>query len=363
MHNKVLYHTLVLAMNSLKSFFWSCAGANQDILEKCPTDSTKYVGIGATVFFTGIFAALSGGYALFTIFDSAWIASGFGLLWGLMIFNLDRFIVSSMRKNDQAKREFITAAPRILLAILISIVIAKPLELKMFDKEINGELALMSQEHKALEEFAVKSRFESESIQLNHEISALKSEVAALALKRDQLRLIAQQEADGTGGSGKRNAGPIYQIKKTDADRVEEELLALRQRNDKLIEEKLTSITKNDQLAASELASLEEQSLNGLASRLDALSRLTAKSGAIWMANFFILLLFLAIETAPIFVKLISTRGPYDYVLKVEEYGFEAEHYEGLAKVNSEIKKRSIKLSEEEISFVLEKLAMGLRKG
>jgi hypothetical protein len=32
--------------------------------------------------------------------------------------------------------------------------------------------------------------------------------------KRDELDRIAQEEADGTGGTRKRNAGPIYKIKK-----------------------------------------------------------------------------------------------------------------------------------------------------
>ena len=133
-------------MNKLKAFFWSCAGANKSILTNCPSEASKYVGIGATIFFTGIFAALAGGYALYTIFDNYWVASFFGIIWGLMIFNLDRFIVSSMRKNGNPNQEFLTALPRLVLAIIISIVIAKPLELKVFEKEIEGEIALMIQE-------------------------------------------------------------------------------------------------------------------------------------------------------------------------------------------------------------------------
>jgi phosphatidylserine/phosphatidylglycerophosphate/cardiolipin synthase-like enzyme len=34
-------------------------------------------------------------------------------------------------------------------------------------------------------------------------------------------------------------------------------------------------------------------------------------------------LLFIAIETAPIFVKLISYRSPYDYILHQQEHVFE----------------------------------------
>ncbi|MEQ9007048.1 MAG: DUF4407 domain-containing protein, partial [Ekhidna sp.] len=98
------------------------------------------------------------------------------------------------------------------------------------------------------------------------------------------------------------------------------------------------------------------------ASRIEALDRLTDKSSAIWAAHWFILLLFLAVETAPVFVKLISQRGPYDFVLKKEEYGVEASYYEDLAKVNAIIKKRSTRLTEEEIDYVQNRLSLSLEK-
>lgn len=86
-------------MEKMKAFFWFCSGANIAILKKCPTETNKYVGIGGTVFFTGVLAALSAGYALYTVFESWYWAVAFGAVWGVMIFNLDRFIVSSMRKK------------------------------------------------------------------------------------------------------------------------------------------------------------------------------------------------------------------------------------------------------------------------
>ena len=70
------------------------------------------------------------------------------------------------------------------------------------------------------------------------------------------------------------------------------------------------------------------------AARMDALSNITQKSEAIWLANWFIILLFIAVETAPVFVKLISPRGPYDHLLLIEERGIESMMYEHLAKQN-----------------------------
>ena len=125
----------------LKQFFILCSGADKNLLEGCSEgEQTKYVGIGATVFFTAVMAFIASAYALFTVFDSVYPAMLFGLVWSLLIFNLDRFIVSTIRKRDSFGSEFLQATPRIILAIIIAIVISKPLEIKIFEKEINTVL-------------------------------------------------------------------------------------------------------------------------------------------------------------------------------------------------------------------------------
>ena len=133
-------------MKDISRFFWFCAGAHISTLEKHPTEQNKYIGIGATIFFTGLFAALSGGYAMYFVFkgaDFAWLfALFFGVIWGLAIFNMDRYIVSSINKNANTSKQIWQATPRILLAIMIGLVISRPLELKIFDKEIKERLTV-----------------------------------------------------------------------------------------------------------------------------------------------------------------------------------------------------------------------------
>ncbi len=349
-------------MNRLKHFFWLCAGADKKLLEKCPTESSKYVGIGASVLFTGIFAAIAGGYALHTVFDRVWIAIFFGIVWGLMIFNLDRFIVASMRKNGKPRQEFAMAAPRIFLAIIISLVIAKPLELKIFEKEVDSELVLIRQEDAIVKEQLIRDQYKTSTSTLKAEINQLQNDISGKEQKRDELRRIAREEADGTGGTKRRNAGPIYRIKKADADRVEEELAALKKLNEKLISEKLGQIRENESTIQTNISSLTPVQLNGLASRMEALDRLTDKSGAIAIAHWFIILLFIALETAPILVKMIAPRGPYDYLLKTLEYGFEANHYQDQAKTNATVKKKIKHLSQEEVDYVTDQLRLGLER-
>ena len=130
-----------IKIKMLKNFFINCSGADKNLLEDCSEgEQTKYVGIGATVFFTTVMALIACSYAFFTVFDNPFIAMGFGIVWGLLIFNLDRFIISTIRKRDNFKSEFLQASPRIILAIIIAVVISKPLEIKIFEKEINTVL-------------------------------------------------------------------------------------------------------------------------------------------------------------------------------------------------------------------------------
>ena len=92
----------------------------------------KFLGIGATAFFTAVMATFACSYALFTVLYNVYTAILFGLIWGLLIFNLDRFIVSTIKKSDAKLKDFIQASPRIIVAIIIAVVISKPLKLKLF---------------------------------------------------------------------------------------------------------------------------------------------------------------------------------------------------------------------------------------
>lgn len=301
------------------------------MLKRAPSETNKYAGIGGTIFFTGLLAALSGGYALWTVFNEFWAALLFGLIWGMMIFNLDRYIVSSMKKRERFLSEFTMALPRLVLAILIAVVISKPLELQVFNKEIQSELVTMEQQVYKTQEDKVKERYQARINELNATIAQLNAGIQLQAAKRDTLALIAQQEADGTGGSRIRNLGPIYKAKKADADRAAAELEEVTAHHQELINRHRQQLQSIDSSMKADIRLMNRTRLDGLASRLDALGRLTERSAPIRWANWFIILLFIAIECAPVFVKLISPRGPYDDLLQEHEHAFEIHRKQKMA--------------------------------
>lgn len=315
-------------MKTVQDFFLFCSGVDRSILDQCPTDRNKYAGIGATVLFTGVLAFISSGYALYTVFDSYLAAVFFGLVWGLMIFNLDRYIVMSMKSYGRWWRDWLVALPRLALAVLLALVISKPLEMKIFDKEIRGELVQMEQEVFKQQEDRVLARFQTQIDEQKAQIETLKADIAAKTAARDTLVRMAVQEADGTGGSGHKNLGPIYRAKKDDADRAQTELSNLLATALPAIQQKEQSVRELEAKVQTEIAALNRTAYDGLAARMEALSRLSANSLAILYASLFITLLFVAIETAPIMVKLISYRSPYDYLLHDHEHVFEMNNRE-----------------------------------
>lgn len=300
----------------LQSFFILCSGADTSLLKSCsPGERTKYAGIGATVFFTAVMAFIAGSYALYTVFDALPWALFFGFLWGLLVFNLDRFIVSTIRKRDRFGSELLQASPRIVLAMIIAVVISKPLEMKIFEKEINQVLLERKNDLTLANKEQIALQYDPAVTALEQQIGTLKEEVAAREAETNALYDTYIAEAEGREGTLLLGKGPVYKEKREKHDASLAELLELKQTNQEKIE-----------AAENQIASLKEEygntvadsqpiidGFDGLMARIDALGELP------WFPSFFIFLLFLAIETAPILVKLMAPKGPYDLKLEEEE--------------------------------------------
>ncbi|MFV8391132.1 DUF4407 domain-containing protein [Flavobacterium sp. LB2P6] len=305
----------------LKQFFILCSGADKDLLEGCSEgEQTKYVGIGATVFFTAVMAFLASSYALFTVFDSIYPAIAFGIVWSLLIFNLDRFIVSTIRKRDKFGSEFLQATPRIILAVIIAIVISKPLEIKIFEKEINTVLLKEKNAMALNNKKEVANYFKSDLDKNKAEITGLKSEIAKKEKEVNTLYETYITEAEGTAGTKKLGKGPVFKEKIAKHDLAKKELDTLQKTN----LAKIAIMEKNTKTLQTDLDKkvTETQPIidgfDGLMARINALDKLP------WLPSFFIMLLFLAIETSPIIAKLLSPKGEYDYKLEDLETALKA---------------------------------------
>lgn len=321
-------------MEKLTQFFWWCSGVHQSTLAKYPAEHSKYVGIGVTIFFTGLFAALSGGYALYFVFSGDGGAIGyallFGLLWGLAIFNMDRYIVSSINKNASGFKQFLQATPRILLAVLIGIVIARPLEIKVFDKEIRDQLRVTYLDRQRASIDTLNRAFDSKYAIELAKVAELKTERDSVeaTLKADRIKLKMETFGEkSVETSGIVGYGPYARQRQADLEKQERYLDTLRSAiagQEALIQQRkeFEGLMDAQLLTGAQMDSAVNRA--GFADRNAALGDLkhypdgTVNSSNYWSITF-IMLLFIFFECLPVFVKLMSARDAYDIALKDQQ--------------------------------------------
>ena len=169
--------------SSIQHFFGCCSGADRKLLRMCPAEHSKYMGIGTVIFFTALMAMISSFFAISYVFGNAdmssekwqtWLFSiAFAIMWGLMIFFLDRFITNTMYSDGKVTISWLelrSALPRILISIFLGIVISAPLELKIFEQEVTEQIISNRKEY-------LKKSLQSDTTSLKKEYNIISAEI------------------------------------------------------------------------------------------------------------------------------------------------------------------------------------------
>lgn len=329
----------------ITEFLWWCAGADPYFLKISPMqDRVKYAGIGGIVLATGLLAGVSGAFAFYTIFGPKGDANDYSLtasigikivtlvfavLWGLIIFNLDRFIISSTGKGDGTDsisgKELFQALPRIIIALILGFAISSPLEIKILESEVNSELSKFQAEYaedlnKQTDLLFKQKRNGLEKDKAEYEGKIAEYEKGLTLFDTGIDELVAKQQAEMQDKRAY-GFGPVAKKMQADIDtkRVEK---------DKYVNEKKTSVEswrkQLDQVntkinALADDLRIEYKKNEQKAHGYDGLLKRIQISHEIGgMVPWLILMVFLCIEMGPIFFKMMMTKGVYDFM--VENY-------------------------------------------
>jgi len=335
-------------------FIWS-SGANKDILKSVPTEKNKYFGIGGTIIFTALMASFAGGYAFFTAFKSVYLSVPFGIFWGMLIFNLDRYIVASFGVGDGektiSKQELIEAGPRLAMAIVLGFVISTPLELKLFEKEINAEIAtkISIEQKKIVSDANNDGEIVNKDIQIIKLQNDIKERDSILTMKQTIWNRSEQDMNDEWNFgkfSGKQGKGGYYDSYKKKAEAAQSDFLKTKTSFDKLdsLDYKRLEIlsSSKEQRELKLVTEVENKKTvqaqnDGLLARLTALSSLTSKEWSLSFAKWLITCLFIFIEIAPILFKMMTERGPYDDIVDRIKHETKVRQLELQSNTNQEI--------------------------
>ena len=371
----------------LTRFLLAVAGTNLRILDKAPGDTPKQVSLAGVILTTSGLAVVSSAFALRTALHLPIAAAlCIGLLWGVAIANLDRWLVTGTGRQPTVWGNARLALPRLLLALIIGTVVSTPLTLEVFRGEINNELTVMQAEQKAAftSRLAEDARYRDLPAQ-RKEIVTLQAQAAtgvdeaevynnpAVGDLRGQLAtvnalLVKAEEAvvcekEGKCGSGKAGAGPAFNEKVVLRDRLRRQSSDLQRRlnaNTTQVRAQLQQSSNEtranaeaqlrdlqarvDQTTAAKDAEIERNAAavrngDGLLARLHALERISTGDGVLLAAHLCLFLFFTAIECLPVLFKFLLSLGKpslYEQLNTVEEQSTYADAVRGFRAAHDE---------------------------
>lgn len=282
---------------NLNEFLWFCAGVDRDLIRTCKSDWASKSAIGGEILSTAILTAMSVGYAASIMTQNMFFVIAIGVLFGLIVFHLDRFVVTTMYSDGKPTiswKEFISGLPRIIIAIFLGLVVAIPIEIHIFRSAINDYIydcktkeVLVSPEVVAIDERVEFAR---------NAIANLDSCIHRYSIEYDM-------ETRNPTRSG---VGPHAMLieKKLYAARTEIE--CLKQKRDSLLMIKSKIVSHAPYTGEVSLSQ-----------NIEALYAVT-DHGMRYMIRLFVSLLFIIVLIIPVLSKMMKVDGVYDILLSTE---------------------------------------------
>ena len=364
-------------LHQFRRFVLALSGADEEILRYVPSERTRFESLGWAILITSCMAMISMWFALSSALSvNGILAIPVAVFWGLVIMGIDRWLITSMPVDGG--RKFVMAVPRVLLAILLGTLISTPLVLRIFQSEIDAQMAVMQQKN--------YSSFLSnqQSSQVNQQVTTYYAELQQLntvinshgaqtgnnaadpqlVAYNNQLTQLQAQLTHWTGLKAtyyknytcqlyggadcpKKGDGPAAKASYTSYQQAAQQVTStqaqignvqgeIHQRDQELNStsaasqqqryaealnqrpivqaEYNTAVQRRNQLQATFYA--QNQASHGILMRLEALSQLSSGNFTVAAARVLLFLLFLVIECLPVTVKLLQRPGQYEAALR-----------------------------------------------
>lgn len=337
------------------------SGARPDVLAWCPTERIRFQSQGWAILITCTMAMISMWFALTSAMGiTAFAAVPVAAFWGLVIMGIDRWLVTSL-PPDGARR-LALSLPRLVLAMLLGTLISTPIVLRIFQSEINAQIAVIHQQQES--SFISAQQHSAVSQQVAHwttSVASLEKVIdshgavtidplgdpvlqsltnerkAELSLQNQYYRQLQCQLYGGAGCV--QGNGMLAHADRASYDAASHEVAILtstiQARRNQLSASDAASQRTRYQDALGELPPAKQQlrsatdrqnalldnftatnaAENGLLIRLRALGQLTGGNSTLNTARWLLFLLFLTIECLPVMVKLLQRPGTYEAIL------------------------------------------------
>lgn len=324
-----------MSMKSPQDLLIWCAGADPATLATCSVrEQMKYATLGFTMILVAVFAGFAFGTAVHEATATMLSAIPSGVLWGVMIFSIDRLLMISIHKpeaSQEKKKEMVFGAMRLLMILVVSFLVSDSALQKLFAHEIEAELAAMTRESATAARLRAEETYSADLEEWRKRKKEIEEVLENLRQEWQGKEGAAIKEAEGIAGSGIPGKGNLYHEKRESAEVARQTYLqSSAAYKDEL--GRTSDLIKNAEDATDQAQSETGQTqrkATGMLARNKALYRLVRSdfgAGVIFAA---LTLALMLVESLPLTIKLFSKRGEYDvsaelvereHVLKANEF-------------------------------------------
>lgn len=305
-----------------KRFTWWLAGLDENIISSCTQgDQRKHSNLGIFVLLSFFISSFVFAYLASITNPGSFFNIFIGLLAGFFIASIERMCMINLRWQGSWKVTLTHATPRIFITLFLGLIVGESVCLNIFSPEIKRQLAI--DKGRALSEiisstssaFSEIERLESQNNNLYQQIKDKESE-------RDKLYKSFVGEAEGWSGTMMFGAGPVYKQKKSQFDEISKELQDLRLTNRMIIDgnnKRIETLKKErDENIEQSEKSLPKNA--GLLMNIEALEKYSFSNLSLFFWRMMIFLFFMAIDSAPVLMKILSLSSKLDsYEAKLEK--------------------------------------------
>lgn len=301
----------------MKIFFYNVlvwvSGADTNLLKDCPeSEHKKYAQQGGLILIPTTLAFISMLFATSLLTTDTGIRIILSFVWAIIIFIIDRYIVSTFIKKESGWDWFsIQFFIRIIFAVGLGIVISHPIIIRIFDDKIQETQTEIWQSSKDNIEQEVFSKRDTAN-------AGFEDRLSKLIYRADTLDMVIAAEIAGAntiiGGyyvSNLLGSGTRVANYKKDRDSIRSEIFDLK---DKIKNNNDSAYTKRDE----KIKEMEESLAKGYWGKDDALTIYLDKSKK-WSIYWLILIFFIFVDVTAVLLKVFTQYGEYDDKLSQRE--------------------------------------------
>jgi hypothetical protein len=268
---------------------------------------------GIFVLIVGIFAFTSASYALRTALGANWVAYVVAAVYGALIMFIDREIVSATSKN----RGMI--ATRLVLAVFIGLVVSVPIELRLFEQQINQELKRIQNVDNSpylAKKQQAEAQYRDRILVKEKQIQELETEVGKLGDRISNEVLQPDRQITGVvAGTGRPGVGPVYRRLEEQVEEKAKQLAQVRKDYDKLKEEERNELKRIEDEYAREAIPPADDLLSRYVA-LGAVKQDPQRGWDAWFMAWGVRLLLIMLELTPALIKVLQEESDYDALLR-----------------------------------------------